>query len=386
MTASQLDDPVLQRVRAARPPAPEHGQGLPPDAWALLEAIVAERPVRRPRRGAFARGRFTGWLAPVIGLLVAVAVAAVAIVVVGHRRQPASSPVGSGTHLTAAEYALALGADTVTSSPAGTNSARPLFDAEQGLREQCMRQRGLGYRIERFPQPGRLPSITGYPSTFYPAPTSSPYPESTLLAVRARSGFGLYRGAAAGRRDPDTEDNYLRTLNPRERSRWLAAWRGPHGCLALASARLYASSHAASVSQSLPTLVYDYLTSTVYTTSGAISPQNQRTAAAASGWSRCMRRATGHTFSDEDALVAWLVNTNSPRQQRTNTFRLLETRYAVLDTRCAYQVRQPQAFTAAFRTAANHLPPSIHTQLQFVLDHEAQWVARARAVLNGRQP
>jgi hypothetical protein len=384
MTGSQLDDPVLQRVRAARPAAPGNGEGLPPDAWALLEAIVAERPVRRPRRRAFARGRFTGWLGPVIGLLVAVAVAAVAIVVVGHRREPASS--ASGTDLTAAQYALALGADTVTSSPASTTSARPLFDAEQLLRERCMRQRGLGYRIERFPQPGRLPSITGYASTFYPAPTSSPYPESTLLAVRARSGFGLYRGAAAARRNPDPEDSYLRTLNPRERSRWLAGWRGPHGCLALASARLYGSRHAASVSQSLPTLVYDYLTSTVYTTSGAISPQNQRTAASAGAWSRCMRRATGHTFSDEDALVAWLVNTHSPRQQRTNAFPLLETRYAVLDTRCAYQVRQPQAFTAAFRTAANHLPPRIHTQLQFVLDHEVQWVARTRAILKGRRP
>ncbi len=385
MSAPQLHDPVLERVRAARPAAPRYSEGLPPAAQALLEAIVADPPRhRRVRRGAFARERFTGRVAPLLGLVVALGVAALAIVAVGHRRQPAGSAGSSATRLTAGQYAIALGADTVTSSPAGTTSARLLFAADQRLRERCMRQRGQEYRIERFPQPGPLPSITGYPSTFYPAPTASPYPESTLLAVRARSGFGLYEAATTQRASPDPEDSYIRTLTARERSRWLASWRGPHGCLSLASTQLYGSAHAASIAQSVPTAVYNYLTSTVYTTAGAISLRDQPTAATALAWSRCMRHNTGHTFSNEDALIAWLLDTNNPRQQHTNRFRRLETHYAVIDTQCAYSVGQPRTFTAAFREAANHLPPNLHAQLRFVLNRKPRWVARAQAILDGR--
>jgi hypothetical protein len=388
MSGTQQDDPVLERVRAARPGSPAHGAGLPPDARKLLEAIVAEPRGgrRRGTRRGFARRRLTGWVAPALGAAVTLGVAAVAILVLGHRVEPTSSARPSGTRLTAAQYAIALGADSVTSSSAGTTRARLLFDAEQLLRQQCMRQRGVTYRIEPFPQPGPLPSITGYPSTFYPAPTPSSYPESTLLTVRAASGFGLYEDATGAHRDPDPEDAYIRTLSPRDRSRWLAAWRGTHGCLSLASAQLYGSAHAASVVQLLPSLVYDYLDSTVYSASGAISPHNQRTAAATTAWSRCMRHATGRTFSDEDALMTWLLNSDSPRQQRTTAFRLRETHYAVLDTRCAYLVGQPQAFTAAFRAAANHLPPGIKAQLQYLLDHEPQWVRRAREILKGHRP
>ena len=55
-----------------------------------------------------------------------------------------------------------------------------------------------------------------------------------------------------------------------------------------------------------------------------------------------------------------------PRHLRTQSFRHLEIRQAVNDTRCAYSTGQAQTFAAAFEAAVNHLPAKLDGQLRFV--------------------
>ncbi|MGH2858857.1 MAG: hypothetical protein ACRDMJ_15390 [Solirubrobacteraceae bacterium] len=379
-----MDDPLLQRVRAARPTLAPDGELPATVAGEVLNATLAQTPTRPRRLRTQLSARVLRSAVPIMGAGVAIAVMVAAILVLGHRAAAPTPAISGGQPLTASEYAIALGADTTTANPAAGTTNKLLFDAEQRLRARCMAQRGLTYRIETFPRPGPLPSDTGYPTTFYPSPAPAPYPEATLLAVRAHHGFGIFDDATAPHRNPDPEDRYVSTLNPGQRSRWLAAWRGPNGCLSLAGSQLYGSRHAAAMFAAVPTLIYDYIDSIIYTRSGAISPGNRPTAAAARAWSRCMQSSTGHSFSDEDALVAWLLNSNTPRQQHTRTFRQLEIRYALQDTRCAYRVGQPRTFTTAFHTAANHLPSKLATQLRYVLDHQTGWVNRARRILRSR--
>lgn len=384
MTPPELDDPILERVRRARPAPPAGAEVRPVDAHQQLVEIIRPTEKRHHRRGR-ARQRITAALVPSLGVAVVIAMAGFIIAVNARHHTTAAAAGERGTRLTAREFAVAVGFGTAVPGFGSDAATRLLFDAEQQLRARCMSRRGLGYQIEQLPSVGRLPSFTGYPTTFYPSPTPGPYPESALLAERTRNGFGIYRNANTPRIDPDPEDRYVASLSRTERASWLRAWTGPHGCLSEAAASIYGSRRGTAKAESLSTIVYNHLVAAVYSSSGAPSAANQKTAEAAAAWSRCVRAHVGRSFDDEAALVAWLQNTSTTAEQQTAGFRQREVRYALMSTRCAYSSGQAQAFAAAFRAAANRLPANIVDQLQFVIAHQASWIARARAALKKTQ-
>lgn len=382
MNDERLEDPLLLAVRAARP-APPSGDESPhsPEARLVLERALAStprtggRPPRRVRPGGWA-----GRIVPALGVLMTVAIVVLALATLGHRQSrspaphgsaPAAVPSGSGLTgpLSAAQYAFAVGGDSSThTSRTQVTSGLRLVRADQVLRERCMAQRGFHYVPDPTPTTSDLPSMTGYPSTFYPQPLASAYPESALLTLRKRDGFDV----ASSTRDPDPDDRYLKTLPPAERRLWLTAWSGHDGCYGTAEVELFGSRQAASLEQLLPSQIYNYLNSTVYTPKGAISRSNAATANAAAAWSRCMRTRTGRAWTDENALIVGLENNYTGPKAR---------RLAVADTKCAYSSGQAQVFAAAFHHAAAHLPIKLQHELRYLLAHRHAWINRANRIL-----
>jgi hypothetical protein len=382
MNDDRLDDELLVAVRDARPAS----SGLDtspfsPAAEKILERALSARELGRNRRRGHADARWLGWVVPIVASMSAITVLILALADLGHRH-PTNSSVGSAAAhgLSDAQYVLALGGD-----PSPSTGTLLLFRADQLLRAQCMQQRGFHYVLDPTPTAGLsgLPTSSPSPSTFYPEPSVTAYAESKLLAFRAIHGFGIYGGAVAPHTDPDPDDRYLKTLPRSQQRRWLNAWTGKDGCYGTAEAQLYDSRRAANMAGAVPTLVYNYLDNIVYDHTGAISTRDRRTATAASAWSQCMQRATGHVWSDENALITWLLDAYTPRQTRTRTFRQLEIHQAISDTHCSYSTGQAQTFAAAFRQAANHLPAQIESQLRFVLTHRLEWIAQARTILSG---
>jgi hypothetical protein len=91
-----------------------------------------------------------------------------------------------------------------------------------------------------------------------------------------------------------------------------------------------------------------------------------------------MRRARGHNWRDENALIASLSGRSAgPRP----ALRRLEIRDALADTRCSYSTGQAQTFAADFVSIAEHLPGPIEKQLSYLLSHRSAWVVRATRIL-----
>lgn len=377
MTDETLDDPVLLAVRAARPAAPpDNDSSSSRRAQLALDQAMSSHPRSSTHRN---HGRFAGWggrAVPVFGVLTAIAVVVVAFGALGRRHRPPSAPAGSGTTLTlsASQYAFAVGGD---SSPrtarAQASGGLVLLRANQVLRGRCMAQRGFLYTRDPIPRTSDLPSVTGYPSTFYPQPLTSAYPEAALLALREREGFGV----VSSRRSPEPNDQYLKTLSPARRKLWRNAWTGRNGCYGLAEVQLFGSRRAANLEQDVPVKIYNYLNTIVYTQSGTVSPSNPRTADTAAAWSRCMQTTTGHAWADENALINSLGNDSSEFAAR---------RLAVADTQCACSTGQAQAFAAAFRHAADHLPAGTQPELRFLLAHRHAWIVKADRILTSSKP
>ena len=284
-------------------------------------------------------------------------------------------PAGSGPAqtLSASQYAFAVGGDaSIRTSETQKTSGLVLGAADQILRERCMRSRGFRYVQDPAPTTDPLPSVTGYPSTFYPNPLPSAYPEATLLAFRERQGFGLPPNSHV---DTDPDDRYLKTLSPTRRKAWLKAWMGQNGCYGAAEVQLFGSRRAANLEQQVPALIYNYLNTVVYTPKGAIDTSHATTANAAAAWSRCMRASTGRAWPDENAVVSAV---SGPAADRTHAS---ARRLTVADTKCAYSTGQAQAFAAAFRQAATHLPTRIQTPLRYLLAHRAGWIKKAQRIV-----
>jgi hypothetical protein len=364
--------------------------------------ISRSRAARVRARGLRSPNRRLAAVLPILSVAVVIAIAGTVLLSVkSHTARPTAvpstapvTPGGSGLALSAGEYAFAVGGD-VSPRPSRTqaSSGLLLFRADQVLRERCMRQRGFRYIPAGTPTTSALPATTGYPSTFYPQPMISAYPEAVLLAFRQRHGFGLSTSAGASHTDPDRNDRYLKTLSSARQQQWRNAWMGHHGCYGLAQAELFGSQRAATLEQQVPVQIYNYLTSTVYTPDGAISAANPSTAAAAAAWSRCMRTATGHTWPDEDALISSLTNDQTLTQSQSQSqsrlrFQLAaaETNLAVTGARCAYGTGQAQAFAAAFHHAATHLPAALATELRYLLDQRNAWIASAQTILASSSP
>lgn len=391
MTDEQLDDRVLLAVRAARP-APE-GNELPSshEARLVLERAIASGPGERG--DSRKRGRLVGWAVPALAVLATVAVAVVALGALGHSHRSTVVPGGSGPAqrppagsrhpaggsgppetLSASQYAFAIGGDTSSRvSPTQASSGLRLFRADQVLRERCMSQRGFRYIPDPTPTPSQLPAVTGFPSTFYPQPLPSAYPEAALVALRQREGFGVESRPG----NPDPDDAYLKTLSPAEQKLWRTAWMGHDGCYGVAMVQLFGSRHAADLEGQVPVQIYNYLNTVVYEPNGTVSPSNPRTAAAVTAWSRCMQTATGHAWADENALINTLGSDYSGPSART---------LAVADAKCAYSSGQAQTFAAAFRQAATDLPSSIQTELRFLLAHRNAWINTADRILASPNP
>jgi len=182
-----------------------------------------------------------------------------------------------------------------------------LLQAIQVLREQCMQKRGFHYVVTRVSPVSALPSATGYPSTFDPQPLAGPYPETALLALRQREGFGIALSAGAQGHDPDPNDRYVSTLSIAQQRRWRAAWMGQNGCYGQAETRLFGSRQAGNREDLLPTTIYDELSTAVYAPDGSISPSHTATRTAATAWSRCMKTTTGRAWTDESSIVSRLT-------------------------------------------------------------------------------
>jgi hypothetical protein len=386
MSEHGLQDELLVAVRSARPARPENGDSpFSAEAQTMLERVLSVNRPRSLRRVRVSIATGLGRTVPVVASLAAIAIVVVALTTLGrrpalHRSAPGG---GSGHALTATQYSFAVGGDDNSRLPGGVL----LFRADQVLRGRCMKRRGFHYVADLQPRTGRLslPSVTGYPSTFYAQPSVDAYPEGALLALRERHGFGIYNGAVSAHVDPDPDDRYLKTLPAARQKLWLKAWRGPNGCSGRAEVQLYGSRRAANMELLVSNLVYNYLNSAVYDRGGAIARIDQRTYAVTAAWSRCMNKATGHDWSDENALISWLYRRYTPARIRTLSFRRQEISEAVADTECSYRTGQAQTFAAAFVRAADHLPARIQTQLSFLLVHRPSWVARARRILGAVQ-
>ena len=132
-------------------------------------------------------------------------------------RQSMSGGSGPRLSLTAGEYAFAVGGDGSTrTSRLEATSGVILARAEQVLRARCMARRGFRYTAVAPPATTDLPSVTGYPSTFYPNPQPTAYPERQLLALRRRQGFDL----PAGHGETDPNERYLATVSPARQNAW----------------------------------------------------------------------------------------------------------------------------------------------------------------------
>lgn len=375
MTDERVDDPILLAVRASRPAASavaDDASSL--QAQALLERIVSlPAPAdQRRRRRTFLR--WPDWAIPAFGGVIAVVVAVIALVGLEHRHRAPVTPTvsGRGLALSASQYVFAVGGDSSPrTSPQQLRSGLVLYRAEQILRARCMRPRGFHYVLDPAPSVNPLPSTTGYPSTFYPQPIATAYPEQALLALRQRDGFGIHTSRLNQKNQSDPDDRYLKTLPPARQKQWLQAFHGRNGCSGTAEVQLFGSRRAANLESSVPTLVYNHLNTVAYNPDGSIAQSNTRTAAAAAAWSRCMHAATGNTWPDENALITSLEKQSARR----------EITLAVTDTKCAYRSGQAQTFAAAFRQAANHLPATIHIDLQYLLTHRAAWIDRAHTIL-----
>lgn len=364
-------------------------------------AISKSAAQQHGNRGPRSRTHRVGAVVPALSVAVAIAIGATILLSIRSRAtgpHPTTHsntstvsppPAGSGPAqtLSASAYAFAVGGD---SSPGGTSRVQAssgllLFRADQVLRGRCMSQRGFRYIPDPTPRVSVLPSATGYPSTFYPQPMLSAYPEAALLTLREHEGFDLNAGSVVNHTDQDPDDRYLKTLPPAGQKRWLNAWMGHNGCYGAAETQLFGSQRAANLEQLLPSQIYDYLNSTVYTSDGAISASNPRTADATAAWSRCMRTATGRTWATENALISSISSGPIPTRLRYK-FAAAEISLAVADTRCAYSTGQAQAFAAAFRIAATHLPVTLQTKLRFLLAHRHAWVTKAARILASPTP
>ena len=375
MTDEWLDDHVLRAVRAARP-ADAAVQDVPSgaEAQALLRRVLSSDPGAEPRRPRRSFRRWREWALPVSGGLAATAIVLVALGGLGHSRRAPAGPAtpGRGLVLSAGQYVFAVGGDTSPhTAPQQLHSGLVLFRAGQILRARCMRMRGFHYVLDPTPSVSALPSATGYPSTFYPQPVASAYPEQKLLAQRQRTGFGIHAGSVPSGHDQDPDDRYVKTLSPARQRQWLQAFDGRDGCYGIAEVQLFGSRRAANLEGLVATQIYNHLNTVAYNPDGSIAQSNPRTAAAAHAWSRCMHAATGETWSDENALIS-TVEAHSAQREIT---------LAVADTRCAYSTGQAQAFAAAFRAAANHLPRRLGADLRYLLAHRAGWIRRANGVI-----
>jgi hypothetical protein len=362
-----------------------------------LEIFKSRMSRARPRASGSSKRR-VAVVIPILSVAVVIVIAATVLLSVksrttGPNAAPSTvsaAPGGSGQALSTGEYAFAVGGDlSPRTSRTQASSGLLLFRADQVLRERCMRQRGFRYIPAAIPTTSDLPAATGYPSTFYPQPIPSAYPEAVLLAFRQQHGFGLNPAAGASHTDPDPNDRYLKTLPPARQHQWRNAWMGHNGCYGRAQVELFASQRAATLEQQVPVGIYNYLASTVYTTDGAISPAKRSTAAAVAAWSGCMRTATGHTWPDENALISSLTNDQTLKQSQTRLrFQLAaaETNLAITDARCAYSTGQAQTFAAAFHHAATHLPATLASELRYLLEHRDAWVAKAKTILTSSTP
>lgn len=378
MSREQGDDPVLLALRAARPASRPEDAPHAPQARLILERAMAAHgswpsaPPRPPRLAAWRQ-----WIVPSIAVAATLAVAALAVLELGHR--PRTAPgvssrltMGAGPFqaLSPEQYAFAVGGDASTrTSPTQATSGLLLVRAERVLAQRCMDQRGFHYVLEPAPTTTPLPSTGGYPSTFYAQPLAAAYPEAALLALRRAHGFAV--AGAHGGVDPDPNERYLKTLSPAQQQRWRTAWIGSGGCYGTARAELYGTRRAANLEALLPSQIYNYLNGLVYTRDGAIKASNAATARAAAAWSRCLRSKTGQTWSDENDLISGLHDPSAASARRL----------AVLDAQCAYSTGQAQAFAAAFRQGATRLPLSLQRPLRYLLAHRAGWVAKARGIL-----
>jgi hypothetical protein len=338
---------------------------------------------RAPLRLTIAR--WSGRGLAVAASLAAVAVAGLALVALRSAHHHVTSAGGPGAFhaLTPEQYAFAVGGDFDPSLHSGV----VLYEGEQVLRKQCMARRGFRYFIDP-PPPGGLPGLPSasvVPSTFFPEPTLTAYPERQLLALREQQGFGIYLGPRGSHAGPEANDRYTGSLRPAQRTLWESAWMGPGGCFGAAQSELYGSRRAAEMELTVPGLVSDYLDSVVYGHyilygQYAEYPEIARRAhALVSARSRCMRQATGHYWATEDALLGWL---SGPSFQPGPGLRRLEIHDAAADTRCSYSTGQAQTFAADFVRIAEHLPRPIESQLSFLLAHRNAWVARATMILD----
>jgi len=378
MNDEQMNDPVLLTVRSARPaPVAVEDRPSSAEAHALLEHVLSPPPATPG--GSRGRCWWPGGLAPLIGCLTAIAVAAIALVGLSHRgRSRAPSPTATPKlTLSADQYVFAVGGDaSPRTSREQLASGLVLFRAEQILRARCMQQRGFRYVAVAPPAVSALASATGYPTTFYPEPIASAYPEQLLLSFRQSHGFGIHPSFAGSSPQSDPNETYLKHLKPARQRLWRQAFNGRNGCDGTAEVQLFGSRRAANLEGLVPSQVYDHLNAVVYTRSGAIAGSSSRTASAAAAWSRCMHAATGQSWADEDALVSSLPNHLTRH----------EISLALTDTRCAYSSRQAQTFAAAFRQAANHLPSQLQADLGYLLAHRGEWVRHARRIVASARP
>jgi hypothetical protein len=70
-----------------------------------------------------------------------------------------------------------------------------------------------------------------------------------------------------------------------------------------------------------------------------------------------MAKATGHVWSNEEALMGW-ISSREGASPAPSWFQR-EVSLAVQDTRCAYSTSQARSAAAAFVTAADHMPTDI---------------------------
>jgi len=312
--------------------------------------------------------------------------AAVALAACGAAHEDASRAASLGPYrpITTAEF------NVIANGGIAPQEEQFLYAAQQDFVKRCMQAHGFKYYIGEPPAP-----LAALADTYLDTPTGQPPPEAQNLAARAQYGYGFYYAhttspvARNGGVGVEEQEKYLHSLSHAESVRWSVAM-GEYsrvvtlqvgdgrvvqfttgGCHGRAQTLVYGSPRAAELVIAVPETIASTLLTAV-----TAAPSVVRTTAA---WSRCIDKTVGRVFATPAAMSQWVGDQYSGGA--TLTLRSLEIRYAVADGRCQYSSGLAQAYSATYRTLANHLPASEAGALLAVTADAQAAAARAKQLV-----
>jgi hypothetical protein len=258
--------------------------------------------------------------------------------------------------------------------------------AEQLVEADCMHRAGFSY------WPVQTEPIDGIVlDDLSRVPGPRPPGEARALRLAAIYGFGIGQGVAPLPAGAAKNSRYVASLSAATRRRYEAAFigdqrhsirvrfpdgssdQGPSGgCLGEAARTVYGSTGRD-----------DFRLNAVVDVMRLVDQRVAATAAVRSAtkrWARCLKTQSGHTFSSEDSLIAWVAR--RIHGEVVNRFaRRLEDRYATMSTTCRYTSDLASRGASTTWAVMTHMPALWYRTLVEVQNWDARALPKARAIL-----